>query len=178
MLLHDVASCAHEWDEVARPLAETFRVLALDLRGHGESTHSSRTTHYLLLTTDKPTASTCFLLLSTHYAGESTHSSRSEYGLEHLVGDVHELVVRLSLNGRAWGGEFTRPWVLAGRGMGAAVGVAYAAQHKGRVGGLVLWDYDPEWPKDRLNMYPYQAAEFPCQEACAAMLNGAMKLEP
>ena len=51
MLLHDVASCAHEWDEVARPLAETFRVLALDLRGHGESPHSSRTTHYLLLTT-------------------------------------------------------------------------------------------------------------------------------
>lgn len=143
VLLHDVASCAHEWDEVARPLAERFRVLALDLRGHGES----------------------------------THSSRSEYGLEHLVGDVHELVVRLSLNGRAWGGEFTRPWVLAGRGMGAAVGVAYAALHKGRVGGLVLWDYDPEWPKDRLNMYPYQAAEFPCQEACAAMLNGTMKLE-
>lgn len=143
VLLHDVASCAHEWDEVARPLAERFRVLALDLRGHGET----------------------------------THSSRSEYGLEHLVGDVHELVVRLSLNGRAWGGEFTRPWVLAGRGMGAAVGVAYAAQHKGRVGGLVLWDYDPEWPKDRLNMYPYQAAEFACQEACAAMLHDAMKLE-
>ena len=43
---------------------------------------------------------------------------------------MHELVVRLSLNGRAWGGEFTRPWVLAGRGMGAAVAVAYAAQHK------------------------------------------------
>ena len=49
------------------------------------------------------------------------------------MGDVHELVVRLSLNGRAWGGEFTRPWVLAGRGMGAAVAVAYAAQHKVRV---------------------------------------------
>ena len=30
VLLHGVASCAHEWDEVARPLAERFRVLALD----------------------------------------------------------------------------------------------------------------------------------------------------
>ena len=41
----------------------------------------------------------------------------------------------------------------------------------------MLWDYDPEWPKDRLNMYPYQAAEFACQEACAALLHDTMKLE-
>ena len=41
----------------------------------------------------------------------------------------------------------------------------------------MLWDYDPEWPKDRLNMYPYQAAEFACQEACAAMLHDTMRLE-
>ena len=47
ILLHDVASCAHEWDEVARPLAERFRVLALDLRGHGESTRSSRSEYGL-----------------------------------------------------------------------------------------------------------------------------------
>ena len=143
VLLHDVASCAHEWDEVARPLAEGFRVLAIDFRGHGES----------------------------------THSSRCDYSVEHLVGDLHELVVRLSLNGRAWGGEFTRPWVLVGRGMGAAGAVAYAARHEGRVGGLVLWDFDPEWPKDRLNFYRYQAAQFPCQEACAAMLNATMRLK-
>tara|TARA_B110001452_G_C15207577_1_gene418893 strand:- start:225 stop:1682 length:1458 start_codon:yes stop_codon:yes gene_type:complete len=143
VMLHDVASCSHEWDEVARPLAEKYRVLAIDFRGHGES----------------------------------THSTRREYSIEHLVGDLHELVVRLSLNGRAWGGEFTRPWVLFGRGMGAAVAVGYAAQHEGRVGGLVLWDFDPEWPKDRLNFYPYQAAHFPCQEACAAMLNATMQLK-
>ena len=53
MLLHDVASCAHEWDEVARPLAERFRVLALDLRGHGESLalepHYSLLAYYPLL---------------------------------------------------------------------------------------------------------------------------------
>ena len=47
VLLHGVASCAHEWDEVARPLAERFRVLALDLRGHGETTHSSRSEYGL-----------------------------------------------------------------------------------------------------------------------------------
>ena len=143
VLLHDVCDCCHAWDEIARPLAQRYRVLAPDLRGHGKSTHSP------------------------------TH----QYGIEHLVEDLHELVVRLSLNGRDWGGAFTRPWVLCGRGMGAAVATAYAAKHKGRVSGLALWDFDPEWPKDRLNFYPYQAAHFPCQEACAAMLNATMHLK-
>jgi len=99
--------------------------------------------------------------------GETSRSPRREYGVEHLVGDLHELVVRLSLNGREWGGAFTRPWVLCGKGMGGAVAVAYAAMHAGRVAGLMLWDYDPEMKKDRLNFNPYQAAHFSTQESLA-----------
>ena len=124
VLLHDCSECAHNWDEVARPLAARFRVLALDLRGHGET----------------------------------SWSSAREYGVEAHVGDLHELVVRLSLNGREWGGAWTRPWLLGGKGMGAALAVAYATRHAGRVGGLALWEYDPEWPKARLCFCPYQAA--------------------
>ena len=85
--------------------------------------------------------------------------------------------MRLSLNGRDWGGAYTRPWVLVGRGTGAAVAVAYASQHKGRVAGLVLWDYDPEFPKDRVNFYPYQAAHFQNQGALAAFFNEQFGLQ-
>lgn len=42
VMLHDICDCCHFWDEVARPLADKYRVLALDLRGHGDSSHSSR----------------------------------------------------------------------------------------------------------------------------------------
>ena len=143
VLLHDVCDCCHAWDEIARPLAQRYRVLAPDLRGHGKSTHSP------------------------------TH----QYGIEHLVEDLHELVVRLSLNGRDWGGAFTRPWVLCGRGMGAAVATAYAAKHKGRVSGLALWDFDPEWPKDRLNFYPFQAAHFTSIKAIGSFFNDRLGLQ-
>ena len=108
--------------------------------------------------------------------GESSRSSRHLYSVETLTEDLHELVVRLSLNGRDWGGAWTRPWVLLGKGMGAAVAVAYAVRHVGRVGGLVLWDYDPEWPKDRLNFYPYQAAHFANQQALGSFLNNNLQL--
>lgn len=108
--------------------------------------------------------------------GESSHSSRHLYSLETLVEDLHELVVRLSLNGRDWGGAWTRPWVLLGKGMGAAVAVAYAVRHVGRIAGLVLWEYDPEWPKDRLNFYPYQAAHFANQQAIGCFYNDKLQL--
>eukprot|EP00965_Chrysotila_dentata_P149029 4922441-Pleurochrysis_carterae.AAC.1 len=139
VLIHDIGDCNHLWDDVAHPLSERYRVLSIDLRGHGES----------------------------------SRSPRREYGVEQLVGDVHELVVRLSLNGREWGGAFTRPWVLCGKGMGGAVAVAYVSQHPGRVAGLVLWDYDPEMPKDRLCFNVYQAGHFAGQVRTILCVLGA-----
>lgn len=143
VLLHDINGCCHELDEIARPLADKYRVLVPDMRGHGET----------------------------------THSPKHAYGMEDLVADVHELVVRLSLNGRDWGGAWTRPWVLGGRGTGAAVATAYAVRHKGRVAGLALWDYDPEWSKDRLNFYPFQAAHFANSCAIGAFFNDKLGLQ-
>ena len=90
VLLHDCSECAHNWDEVARPLAARFRVLALDLRGHGET----------------------------------SWSSAREYGVEAHVGDLHELVVRLSLNGREWGGR--------GRGRGCSAARGWAPRSPSR----------------------------------------------
>jgi len=142
VLLHDICDSSHYFDEIARPLADKYRVLAIDMRGHGES----------------------------------SHSSRHLYSIEALVDDLHELVVRLSLNGRDWGGAWTRPWVLCGKGMGAAVAIAYAVRHAGRVAGLCLWEFDPEWPKDRLNFYPYQAAHFANQMAIGAFFNDKFNL--
>lgn len=37
VLLHQLGRDSRDWDEVAGALADRFRVLALDLRGHGES---------------------------------------------------------------------------------------------------------------------------------------------
>jgi len=143
VLLHDVSDCCHAWDEIARPLADKYRVLALDMRGHGET----------------------------------TWHPKHNYSIESLVEDVHELVVRLSLNGRDWGGAFTRPWVIVGRGTGAAVASAYASKHKGRVAGCVLWDFDPEWPKDRLNFYQFQAAHFNCLCSCESFFDHQLGLQ-
>ena len=50
--------------------------------------------------------------------GDTSRSPRHEYGIDALVEDLHEMAVRLSLNGRDWGGAFTRPWVPCGEGMG------------------------------------------------------------
>ena len=40
VLLHGGWGNARHWDTAARALADQFRVLALDLRGHGESEHA------------------------------------------------------------------------------------------------------------------------------------------
>ncbi|MBI4310757.1 MAG: alpha/beta fold hydrolase, partial [Chloroflexi bacterium] len=37
LLLHGQRGHAHTWDAVARRFADAYRVLALDLRGHGDS---------------------------------------------------------------------------------------------------------------------------------------------
>ena len=39
VLLHGGGANAHWWDHLAQPLAQSFHVVALDFRGHGESDH-------------------------------------------------------------------------------------------------------------------------------------------
>ncbi len=39
ILLHGGGANTHHWDHLAEPLAESFHVVALDFRGHGESDH-------------------------------------------------------------------------------------------------------------------------------------------
>jgi pimeloyl-ACP methyl ester carboxylesterase len=43
LLLHGFGGCANEWEAFAPKLAERYRVIAIDLRGHGRSTNPSRT---------------------------------------------------------------------------------------------------------------------------------------
>ena len=40
VLLHGLTSQAHTWDQFARETSDSLRVIAPDLRGHGESTHA------------------------------------------------------------------------------------------------------------------------------------------
>jgi pimeloyl-ACP methyl ester carboxylesterase len=138
VLLHDINDGRAAWHGVARAAAASHHVLALDLRGHGDT----------------------------------SRSPRRLYGLDDLLGDVHELVVQLSLNGKDWSGAtFTRPWVMAGCGLGAAVATAYAARHPGRVGALLLCDYDPEWRRDRLAYDLWQTSTFGGEHEAAAGLD-------
>ena len=37
LLLHHISSNAHTWDEFASRMRESYHVLALDMRGHGDS---------------------------------------------------------------------------------------------------------------------------------------------
>ncbi len=41
MLLHGLGSQAHAWDQFAKDACDSFRVVAPDLRGHGESGHAN-----------------------------------------------------------------------------------------------------------------------------------------
>ena len=143
VLLHDINENRHAWGEVAKLAAANYRVLSVDLRGHGAT----------------------------------SRSPRRLYDLDNLVADLDELVVQLSLNGRDWQGTgYTRPWVLGGRGLGAAVASAYAAGKPGRVFALLLVDYDPNWRADRLAFDRFQAAHFASREAAAAALDAILGL--
>jgi pimeloyl-ACP methyl ester carboxylesterase len=46
LLLHGFGSCAAEWQTIAAALAKSHRVIAIDMRGHGQSTNpSAKFTH-------------------------------------------------------------------------------------------------------------------------------------
>ena len=137
VLIHDVNDDRRSWDDVAAFVSKSFRVLAIDIRGHGET----------------------------------SRSPRKLYGLDDILGDLHDLVVELSLNGRDWDGKYTRAWALCGRGTGGAIATAYAARYPGRCSALMLIDYDPTWRKDHLAFSLFQAAHFASKEQAAGALN-------
>lgn len=142
VLLHDLGDDRKSWDDIARRVAQSFRVLAIDMRGHGQT----------------------------------TRSPRKLYGLDDILGDIHDLVVELSLNGRDWEGNVTRAWTICGRGTGAAIACAYAARYPGRCGSLMLLDYDPQWRKDHLAFSLFQAAHLKSKEYAAGALNAILGL--
>jgi pimeloyl-ACP methyl ester carboxylesterase len=41
VLLHGLTAHAHIWDHMAPALAEHYHVVALDQRGHGDSSHAA-----------------------------------------------------------------------------------------------------------------------------------------
>ena len=145
VLLHDIGDDRKSWDDVARRVAQGFRVLAIDMRGHGET----------------------------------TRSPRRLYGLDDILGDIHDLVVELSLNGRDWEGNVTRAWTICGRGTGAAVACAYAARHPGRCGALMLLDYDPQWRKDHLAFSLFQVrVHYKCTRPLSSSSSSSSRLHP
>eukprot|EP00966_Prymnesium_polylepis_P229702 5314736-Prymnesium_polylepis.1 len=126
-----------------------------------------------------PTLSTAYRVIALHLRGHglSSRSARRLYSEDALVEDLHALVVEFGLNGVDAHGAVTRPWHLVGRGLGAAVGCAYAARYRGRVGALSLLSFDPSWPKDRVCFFAYQAATFPVVQSAAAMLDEKLGLK-
>ena len=48
ILVHGIAQTCHSWDFIALGLSEKYRVIALDLRGHGDSDWSSDNNYTLM----------------------------------------------------------------------------------------------------------------------------------
>lgn len=93
LLLHGTGFVAHVWDEVARELASTYAVYALDRRGHGAS-HKPGAYHFL------------------DYAQDVCHvidalDLRDIYGVGHSAGATDLLLAAKLLPGR-----FTRLFVM------------------------------------------------------------------
>jgi esterase len=100
LCVHGYTSSAQAFNALARHLQDRFHILALDVRGHGESAWS-------------PTG-------AYQYADQA--------------GDVAAFADRLGLE----------KFVLIGTSMGGIIAMAYAAQHRGRLSGLVINDIGPE----------------------------------
>ena len=86
LLLHGTGFVAHVWDEVARELASTYTVYALDRRGHGAS-HKPGAYHFL------------------DYAQDVCHvidalDLRDIYGIGHSAGATDLLLAAKLLPGR------------------------------------------------------------------------------
>ena len=98
--VHGYTGSADAFNALARHLQDHYRILALDVRGHGESAWS-------------PTGA---------------------YSYADQAGDLAEFATRLGLD----------KFVLIGTSMGGIIAMAYAAEHAGRLSGLVINDIGPE----------------------------------
>jgi len=98
--VHGYTGSADAFNALARQLKDRYRILALDVRGHGESAWSP--------------------------AGAYSYADQA--------GDLAEFATRLGLD----------KFVLIGTSMGGIIAMAYAAEHAGRLSGLVINDIGPE----------------------------------
>ena len=98
--VHGYTGSADAFNALARQLKDRYRILALDVRGHGESARS-------------PTGA---------------------YSYADQASDLAGFVAGLGLD----------KFVLIGTSMGGIIAMAYAAEHAGRLSGLVINDIGPE----------------------------------
>ena len=103
VLAHAIGCDRRMWDDLAARLAESFRVIRFDARGHGRSPVTPR-----------------------------------PYSLSGLADDARALLDCLAIEKAHW----------VGLSMGAMIGMAFAIEHPGRLGRLVLANttssYGPE----------------------------------
>ena len=101
LLLHGLTSCAETWSLVAPALAETFRVLAPDLRGHGDTDKPGHGYDFPTINRDLTELLDGLGVRRAHVVG---HSWGSNLAVS-LAGHAPERVARLAL----LDGGFVRP---------------------------------------------------------------------
>lgn len=108
--LHGVTSHAWAWHDVARELVAHRRVIAVDLRGHGDS----------------------------------TWSAAGEYGSEHQIDDLEDILDTIGVG----------PVDLVGSSWGALIGLGYTARHPDEVASLSIVDITPSFTQEETDVPP------------------------
>jgi len=137
ILLHDAANDLRMWAPLIRPLAENYRVIAPDLRGHGQ--------------TSCPPFDT-----SAHASDANVSSSNSDdcYSISAFAEDVRALMEFLEIG----------VCVLVGTGFGGSVALELAVHAPERFAGLVLSDASAA-PDNPAYGDSYRAYAADCQAA-------------
>jgi pimeloyl-ACP methyl ester carboxylesterase len=69
---------------------------------------------------------------------------------------------------------YVRPVAVVGAGVGGAVALAFAGRHPRLCGALVLLDYTPFIPSERISFHPLQTANFSSAHAAAPIPRTAL----